>query len=321
MAEWLHEISSPTNGAACVVTIGVFDGVHRGHRALLTAARATDLPVVALTFDPHPAAVFSPGRLPELLGTLDERIARLSAAGADRVVVARFDRALAAQTPETFAQEILARRLGAQVVVVGTDFRFGCDRRGDIETLRALGVRLGFSVTVVPPVFVDGIPARSTTVRQMLSGGEADEAARLLGRAYTLSGTVVRGRQLGRTIGYPTANLSWEDGLLVPAAGIYAGYARREDSTVWRTAISIGTNPTVVDGGPSTVEAYLMDGFAGDLYDQRLDLAFVHRLRATVTFESLDALIAQIGRDVAEAADRLPAAPTTLVQFACRVAA
>jgi riboflavin kinase / FMN adenylyltransferase len=244
-------------------------------------------------------------RVPELLGTLEERGALLREYGAGAVVVARFDRAFAALTPDEFIEDVLLGRLRARVVVVGDDFRFGCNRAGDVNALRQAGERHGFAVRVTPPIFVEGTPARSTVVRQLLAGGRVAEAANLLGRPYALAGVVVRGRQLGRTIGFPTANLQTAPGVLVPAAGVYAAWATLADGQSVRAAVSIGTNPTVTpEATARTVEAYLMDGFTGDLYDQPLTLRFAHYLRPTLKFDSLDALIERMRDDVAEA-DRL----------------
>jgi riboflavin kinase/FMN adenylyltransferase len=289
------------------VCIGVFDGVHRGHQALLSHAASVQGAIsAAFTFDPHPAAVFAPARVPEMLGTLTERAALLRHYGAERVVVARFDRAFAAQTPAEFIEHILVEKLRAKAVIIGDDFRFGCDRTGNVDTLRAAGDKYGFTVDVVPPVFVQGVPARSTAIRQMLNGGEAEEASRLLGRPYRLAGEVVPGRKLGRTIGFPTANLETPKGILVPAAGVYAGIAELPNGEHWRAAISIGTNPTVApENHIRTVEAFLMDGFDGDLYDQTVALHFHAFLRPTLKFDSIDALIEQMRRDVAEAALRV----------------
>ncbi|MBC8104302.1 MAG: bifunctional riboflavin kinase/FAD synthetase [Cytophagales bacterium] len=288
------------------VAIGVFDGVHLGHQALLADAREaaakTGATPAALTFDPHPAAIFAPGRVPPMLGTLEERIALLHRHGAEVVVVASFDRVLAAQTPGEFARRILRDTLQARAVIVGGDFRFGCDRTGDIVALRALGAQEGFAVQVVPPVFVHGVPARSTGIRQMVGGGQMAEATRLLGRPYTLSGMVVHGRKLGRTLGYPTANVESAPAVLVPGAGVYACRVRLEDGTLHRAAVSVGTNQTIAPDAPRTVEAFLMDGFSGDLYDQRMAVEFVQLLRPMLKFDGLDALVAQMARDVDEAA-------------------
>jgi riboflavin kinase / FMN adenylyltransferase len=286
------------------LTIGVFDGVHRGHQALLAAARASTLPVCALTFDPHPAALLSPARTPKLLGTLAERRALLQQYGADEVSVIAFDAAFAALTPEAFIKQVLLRYQPG-LVVVGEDFRFGCERRGDLELLG----KAGLEVKAVPGVFVDGVPARSTVIRQMLMGGQVSEAARLLGRPYSLSGEVVHGRKLGRTLGFPTANLAMAPSVLVPAPGVYAGEASLADGRVFRAAISVGTNPTVTESGPLTVEAFLLDGFDEDLYGQVLRLSFVHFLRGTVKFAGLEPLRAQMAADVEQIKQSLPYPP------------
>lgn len=290
------------------VAVGVFDGVHRGHQALLTAAErassAEPLLPAALTFHPHPAAVFSPTRVPPLLTTRDQRAELLHAHGARVVVVAPFDRAWASQAPEVFVQNVLVQSLRARVVVVGEDFRYGHDRAGDVGTLRAGGERHGFAVHVVPPLLVGGVPARSTVIRGMVAGGAVEEAARLLGRPYTLRGTIVRGRQMGRTLGYPTANVQPAPDVLVPGTGVYAG--RVQVGGVWhRAAISVGVNPTVVENGARTVEAFLLDGFVRDIYDEPVAVEFVLFLRGEEKFASLEALTAQMARDVNETQRRL----------------
>ena len=281
---------------SAAVTIGIFDGVHRGHRALLDAARETGLSVAALTFDPHPAALLAPSRVPPMLLSLDDRERLLREGGADSVVVLSFDRTLAALPPEAFVEEILLGTLGAKAVVVGEDFRYGCDRRGDISSLKFAGERRGFSVIVVPPVFVGGVPARSTTIRQMLAGGQPEGAARLLGRPHFLTGTVEKGKQLGRTLGFPTANLAVPGGLVVPAPGVYAGEARWSGQT-WKAAISVGVNVSVDEAAAPTVEAHLLD-FDGDLYDEVLTLTFERFLRPMIKFNGLDALVSAIRADV-----------------------
>lgn len=293
-----------------VVVVGVFDGVHRGHQALLQEAvriaGETKATVTALTFDPHPTQVFAPARVPPLLGTLDERALLLRSYGAMRVVVVPFDRKFAAQTAEQFVSDVLRRCLNAHAVVVGEDFRFGCDRSGNVAFLRDAGERLGFTVHTLAPVFVDGVPARSTAVRQLIAGGLVREAERLLGHSYCLSGTVERGKQLGRTLGFPTANLAMPKNILIPGPGVYAGYAHLHNGETYRTAISIGTNPTVTpDNRVHIVEAYLMDGFDGDLYGQALSLDFTAFLRPTLKFTDLPTLVVQMRQDVAQAADIL----------------
>jgi riboflavin kinase/FMN adenylyltransferase len=299
------------NPASLAVALGVFDGVHKGHQALLHAAvdvgAAHDAQPAELTFHPHPAGVFSPSRVPNLLTSVARRAELLRAHGAETVVVARFDRVFAAQTPDVFEQDVLVRRLRARVVIVGDDFRYGRDRAGDAGSLRAAGLRHGFTVVVVPPIFVGGVPARSSVIRQMVAGGQIEEATRLLGRPYSLAGQIVRGRQLGRTIGFPTANVQPEsDDLLVPGEGVYAG--RVHVRGAWhRAAISVGTNPTVVEAGARTVEAFLLDGFAADIYGERVQTEFVTFLRGQEKYPSLDALIKQMNCDVAEVRRRVPA--------------
>ncbi|MBC7806908.1 MAG: bifunctional riboflavin kinase/FAD synthetase [Akkermansiaceae bacterium] len=308
----MSETPKMTNRA---VAIGVFDGVHRGHQALLAeTVRVADengwVPT-ALTFDPHPSALFAPARTPLLLDPIEMRLNRLRSFGAQETVVAPFDRALAALTPDEFVREWLVGRLNARAVIVGDDFRFGCDRSGDIAHLRRAGEQYGFQTITLPPVFVGGVPCRSTTIRQMLLGGQVEAARTLLGIPYSLTGEVVHGRKLGRTIGFPTANLRTGPGILVPGAGVYAGVAYRvsgageeiksANSDTCPAAISIGTNPTVTPGidAPRTVEAYLLD-FDGDLYGQTMNIQFHHFLRGTQKFDSLEELVAQMHRDVAQ---------------------
>ena len=320
MRAMYRKLDQARNLPPLALAMGVFDGVHRGHQALLTLAqkeaarlRGEGVIPAALTFDPHPAVVLSPARAPLLLGTLEERAALLHQYGAGEVLVVPFDRDFAALTPDEFIRETLINSLHARVIIVGEDFRFGCDRTGDAAYLHKAGERYGFTVNAVPPVFVQGVPARSTAIRQMLSGGEADEAARLLGRLYSLAGPIVHGRKLGRTLGFPTANVEIDPLLLVPADGVYAGYALLETGERRRTAISIGTNPTVTPERASrSVEAFLMDDFKGDLYGQIMRLEFVRRLRPTLKFEGLDSLIIQMRRDVAEAAERLSLSGTNV---------
>lgn len=287
-----------------VTAIGVFDGVHRGHQALLAeaakAGKATGTVPAVLTFDPHPTVAFAPERVPPMLGTLGERIALLREHGAEIVIVAHFDQALAAQTPGEFAQRILAETLGARSVVVGEDFRFGRGRSGDVAVLREAGKRFGFTVHSVAPVLIEGVPARSTEIRQRIADGRAEEASKLLGRPYSLSGDVVHGKQLGRTLGYPTANLAPASGVLIPCAGVYACRVLLADGSIHRAAVSVGTNLTISPDAPRTVEAFLMDGFSGDLYGQRITIEFLRYLRPMLKFDGLQALVAQMAKDVDE---------------------
>ncbi|MES2462082.1 MAG: bifunctional riboflavin kinase/FAD synthetase [Armatimonadota bacterium] len=289
----------------CAVALGVFDGVHRGHQALLgeavKAAKLTGAAPAVLTFDPHPTVAFAPARVPPMLGTLPERITLLKRHGAEIVVVAHFDQALAAQTPLEFAQRILAETLQARAVIVGDDFRFGRDRAGDVAMLREAGEQFGFTVHSVAPILIEGVPARSTEIRRMIASGEAEAASRLLGRPYSLSGEVVHGKQLGRTLGYPTANLASSPGILIPGAGVYACRVHLAGGSVHRAAVSVGTNLTISPDAPRTVEAFLMDGFSGDLYGQKIVVEFVNYLRPMLKFDGLEALVVQMAKDVDEA--------------------
>jgi riboflavin kinase/FMN adenylyltransferase len=264
------------------VAIGVFDGVHLGHQAVLQATVGTGLVATAITFDPHPRLVLGYGV--ELLATLERRLELFEQAGIEETLVLEFTHDLQQQEPEEFAQGVL-RRIGADVVVAGEDFRFGHRRRGDLTFLE----EHGFSVVRAPPV--DG--ASSTRIRELLHAGDVAGAAQILGRPPEVDGTVVVGDERGGTLGFPTANLSLEPNLLVPAHGIYAGSALDG-----RAAISIGTNPHY-GGLERRIEAHLLD-FEGDLYGQRLVVELWQRLRDERAFESEQDLVEQITRDVTE---------------------
>jgi riboflavin kinase/FMN adenylyltransferase len=266
----------------CVAAVGSFDGVHRGHRRVLETARAAGGPVTVVTFWPHPRLVL--GNRVELLSTLERRIELLDEAGVDEVLVVDFTPELAAREPAEFADSVL-RQIGAKVVVVGESFRFGRAAAGDPALLR----QLGFDVRVVRTL--EGVS--STHIRGLLREGDVVAAARLLGRPPELEGTVVLGDQRGGTLGYPTANLSVPVELLVPAYGIYAGFALGH-----RAAMSIGVNPHY-GGDERRIEPHLLD-FEGDLYGQRLVVELWRRLRDERAFESEDELVAQITRDVEE---------------------
>ena len=309
---YLSDLSQMPNArpAPAAVALGVFDGVHVGHQALLRAAceeaeRGSFVPA-ALTFDPPPSALFAPTNEPFLLSTLVQRAERLREAGAEAVWVARFDGQFAALSPDDFVQTVLLQKLNARAVVIGDDFQFGKNRGGNADFLSDAGQKNGFRVRVVPTVLVNGTPARSTVIRNSLRAGQVENAARLLGRPYTLLGKVVHGRKMGRTLGYPTANLDFPPAALAPGAGVYAGRVLLQNGETFRAAVSVGTNPTVTPGSeaPRTVEAYLMNGFSSDLYGQEIAVSFTHFLRPTVKFDGLDALIAQMSRDV-EKANRL----------------
>ena len=262
------------------VALGTFDGVHLGHRRVLDAALAAGPTPTVVTFDPHPRVALGYGV--ELLVPLERRLELLSEAGIEETLVVDFDLELAQLPPEAFAERVL-RPLGTEVVVAGSNFRFGRGRAGDLALLE----RLGFDARPVP--LVDGVS--STRIRDLLRAGEVDRAAKLLGRPAELAGTVVAGDARGGTLGFPTANLRPEPELLVPGFGIYAGAA---DGHL--AAISIGTNPHY-GGDERRIEAFLLD-FAGDLYGKRLTLELWQRLRNEQAFGSEAELIAQIDRDV-----------------------
>ena len=288
------------------IVIGNFDGVHRGHQALIETARRladnTGGEVVALTFDPHPARLLAPGLAPPLIVSLQRRAQLLAEAGVDVVVVEPFTHAFAAIEAEAFGSEVLGRDLRAAHVVVGYDFSFGKGRRGDTAMLADLGERHGFGVSVVRRVSIHGLTCSSTKVREFVLEGRVEGASVLLGRPFEITGTVVRGAGRGRAIGYPTANIQ-DEAELLPKAGIYAARAQLLDDggvvvASHLAALSVGTNPTFVAGGGLTVEAYLLD-FEGDLYGRRLRVQLIERLRDELRFDSVAALTAQIAADVA----------------------
>jgi riboflavin kinase/FMN adenylyltransferase len=265
------------------VAVGTFDGVHLGHLRVIDAARAAGLRTAVVTFDPHPRAVL--GRDVELLTTLDRRLELFDAAGVDDVVVLAFDETLANLEPTEFA-ELILRGMGAEAVAAGDTFRFGRDRQGDLTLLEALD----FDVRRVP--VLENVS--SSRIRELVHGGEPGRAARLLGRPPEVEGIVVHGDGRGRELGFPTANLDVPAGLLIPPDGVYVGRTRDR-----LAAISIGTNPQF-DGVERRVEAHLLD-FDDDLYDQRLVVEVWGFLRGQMRFESVEALVEQIGGDVAQA--------------------
>ena len=286
-----------------VVAIGNFDGVHRGHAFIFGQARrlAQGLggEAVVLTFDPHPAKVLAPSFAPPLISTPARKLELIAATGVDATVLEPFDRAFASRSPEAFVKDVLAAGLGARHVIVGYDFTFGQKRSGNVQLLAELGPRHGFGVTVVAPVTVDGIVCSSTKVREFVLEGRVDGAALVLGRDPEVEGEVVRGDGRGRTIGVPTANVRSETELL-PKTGVYAGWAERlGDGRRWVAAINVGTNPTFVAGQQIRVEAHLLD-CDEDLYGERLRVGFARRLRDEERFDSRDALVAQIRKDVEE---------------------
>ena len=295
------------------VAIGVFDGVHRGHQEILKQtvreARSQGLTPIALTFDIHPTELFAPHQSPPYIASLAQRVALMErhGGGIEAVAIVRFDQAFAGLSPETFVADILEGKLGARHVLVGADFCYGTRRSGSVTTLLRDGARNGFAVTVVPPILIGGERVSSTQIRGLVTGGDLPDALSLLGHPFVAQGNVGHGKRLGRTLGYPTANLvPMQPGQLLPGDGIYAAYARLADGRTVRAAVSIGTNPTTDTDGGRKVEAFLMDGFSEDLYDQPFALDFREKVRDTQKFDGLDALVAQMAQDVTEIATLLP---------------
>jgi riboflavin kinase/FMN adenylyltransferase len=288
---------------AAAVSIGVFDGVHRGHRQLIARLReiadAQELRAVAVTFDPHPATVVRPDQVPKLLTGIELRSRLLIEAGADEVEVVAFTPELSRLTPVGFASRVLRERLGASHVVVGAHFRFGHRAAGDVGTLRDLGLQVE-AVELVRDG-EQGEVLSSTWVREQLAAGDVAAAARVLARPHALEGPVVRGEARGRELGYPTANVDVDPAMAVPADGVYAGRLVRAAGEALPAAISVGTNPTF-DGRERTVEAYAIGvGHDLDLYDEHVAVEFTDRLRGQERFDTVDALVAQMDRDVAAA--------------------
>jgi len=300
---WFDVAGVPAGWGRSVVAIGVFDGVHAGHRAIVAraVAAASELGVssVVVTFDPHPAVVVRPEAAPPLLGDVSQRLDLLASLGVDAVLVLPFDREIASWTAEEFVERLLVSRLHAQRVVVGENFRFGNRALGDVALLRGLGAVDDFTVDAVPllGVAADEVVS-STLIRGMVADGSVAAAAKALGRPYGISGIVVRGDARGRELGFPTANIALPAGVAVPADGVYAGWLVRADGSRWPAAISVGTNPTF-DGVERRVEAYALD-VEFDLYDERITIEFADRLRGMEKFDSVDELVAQMTRDVSD---------------------
>ena len=315
MQRWNDLDAVPVGFGPSVVTIGNFDGVHRGHQAVL--ARLVDdalregAAAVAITFHPHPVAVLYPSRAPAQIIGLDDRLDLLEATGLDAVLVMEFTPQLAAWEPERFVREVLVEALGATLVVVGRDTRFGRRNSGDVNTLRELGKELGFVVEAIDDLggadeaHPSGRRWSSTWARELITAGDVGTAAEVLGRLHRVVGVVVEGDHRGRGLGYPTANLSQDASGLVPADGVYAGWLVRPSlpasDPVHRlpAAVSIGTNPTF-DGTQRRVEAYVLDRDDLDLYGERVAVEFVRRLRPTVRFDGVEALLVQMSADVVE---------------------
>ncbi|MDE2998553.1 MAG: bifunctional riboflavin kinase/FAD synthetase [Gemmatimonadota bacterium] len=293
-----------------VVTVGTFDGVHRGHRAVIEAvialARARSGSAVAVTFDPHPRAVIHPDDPPVVLTSMHEKRQRLEAAGIDVLAVIPFTRPVQMMSPEAFVSTYLVKYLDAKVVVLGYDHGFGKGRSGDPETMRTLGRRFGFDVTIVPPTMAGEGPVSSSRLRDMIRGGRIDEAREMLGGGYPVSGRVAHGDGRGRTLGYPTANIVTDDAMkLLPPDGVYAAKAFVPEP--YAAVVNLGVRPTF-NGKSRLFEAHLLD-FSGDLYGRRVSLELVNRLRDERRFSSTEALISQIHKDGQRARDILGEEP------------
>jgi len=280
------------------VAIGVFDGVHLGHqmlmRRLLGGARAAGATAVAATFDPLPGQALAQDPPRSTLADAPERVTLLEHAGAESVVIFTFDQAFSQQSAEEFIKRVTAAG-DVRRIVVGIDFQFGHGREGALPTLQALGERYGFAVTVVEPISLGGAVISSTRIRQALREGDLSTAQALLGRPYSVSGTIVRGEQRGRTLGFPTINVAPPDDKLLPRDGIYATWAMLGDER-FPAATSLGVRPTF-GAGPRKLESHILD-FSGDLYGQQAVIVFVERLRDELKFASADDLAHQIAKDV-----------------------
>jgi len=292
-----------------VVCVGAFDGLHLGHRALLAHVReraaAQALTPLAISFEPIPREFFAHGVPVPRIANAREKIAQIGASGISLLLL-RFNAGLAAMSAEAFVEEVLIARADAREIWVGADFRFGHARRGDIALLQAIGERRGFSLMIMPDVAIEGVRISSSAIRRHLATGEFDAAAKLLGRRFSIGGHVVRGRQLGRKLGYPTANILLGP-RTAPVAGIFAVRVHGVEAASRAGVASLGVRPTVDGGGEPLLEAHLFD-FDGDLYGRRIEVEFVQKLRDEVKFDDLGTMVRQIERDAAEARAILAAA-------------
>jgi riboflavin kinase/FMN adenylyltransferase len=315
---WNDPTEVPEDFGPSVVTIGNFDGVHRGHQQVLSqlirTARMNRAKSVAVTFDPHPSQVHRPESAPELIMGLEDKLQALSELGLDAVLVMKYSLELASLTPEEFVGSVLVDSLHASHVVIGHDTRFGRGNSGDLNTMKQLGEQFGFEVLVISEFGSEGFPLHddggtdrrcsSTWVREALNDGDVATAAAVLGRPHRMRGEVVHGAARGRALGFPTANLAHEASGLIPADGIYAGWLVDQDGTRWPAAISVGSNPTF-DGVSRQVEAHVIDRPEEsvddfDLYGQTVVVEFVARLRGMVAYRGPEALVEQMREDVVQ---------------------
>jgi riboflavin kinase/FMN adenylyltransferase len=310
--EVLRDVGSHrASGTGCAVTIGAYDGVHLGHRAVIAEVRRIaaerGLRSAVVTFDRHPASVVRPESAPRLLTDLDQKLELLAATGLDCCLVVTFDEARSKESAEDFVTEVLVDCLGARVVVVGDDFHFGHQRRGNVDLLAAMGPLGGFEVRGIEPLDRHGRPGgeaakvSSTAIRRALAEGDLDTATSLLGRHHEVRGVVAHGDARGRELGFPTANVSVPGEIMLPSDGIYAGWLERSDGTVLPVAVSLGRRPTFyAEAHASLLEAHVL-GWSGDLYGEAVKIRFVARLRGEERFESVDDLVAQMRRDCDQA--------------------
>ncbi|MBM7813488.1 bifunctional riboflavin kinase/FAD synthetase [Saccharothrix algeriensis] len=310
MQRWRGVEHLPGGWGRCVVTIGVFDGVHRGHQALIDRAVASaaekGVPSVLMTFDPHPSEVVRPGSHPAQLTSLRQRAELVERLGVDVFCVLPFTVEVSRMPADVFVHEVLVDRLHAAAVVVGQNFTFGNRAAGNVDLLRTLGQRFGFGTEGADLVTDDGVTYSSTYIRACIDAGDVKAAAHALGRPHRLEGIVVRGDGRGKELGFPTANLSTARFAAVPADGVYACWFVHGSGRRLRAAVSVGTNPTF-SGRERRVEAFVLD-VDEDFYGQRVALDFVARLRDMERFDTVEALLEQMHRDVAETRDVLPEA-------------
>jgi riboflavin kinase/FMN adenylyltransferase len=285
---------------SAVLAIGNFDGVHLGHRALLSRltakARELGLPAAVMTFEPHPREIFTPDQAPARLTSLREKLGLLEDCGVERVYILHFSRKIAHLTADEFIRHTLVESLAVRHVIIGDDFRFGRGRGGDFAMLEQAGIQHGFGVEAMHTVDIDGERVSSSAVREALGEGDLEHAARLLGRPYRISGRVVHGDKIGRRIGFPTANIQLKRKRL-PLTGIFAVTVSGLGGAPLQGAASLGVRPTLGQGLKPVLEVFLFD-FAGEIYGAHLTIHFLHKLRDEAKFESLDALRDQIARDV-----------------------
>lgn len=297
-----HDLENANIAKPTVLTLGVFDGLHLGHQAIMAKvverAQATGSVATAITFDPHPRAVLHPESAPPLLQTLDQRLANLEVLGIEQAIVVQFTREFASQPAENFLKNVVHDLLHAREVYLGKGFAFGKGRGGNIELLRTMSNELGFLADEVDEVQLRGMRISSSKIRELLGEGRVNLARRMLGRPYGVEGVVIRGDRRGHTIGFPTANLKAHN-RVIPKYGVYATATLIDGS--WRRGVTnIGVRPTFESGNEPSIETYIFD-FDGDLYGEALRVRFLHRIRDERKFSGIDELVAQIRRDAMRA--------------------